>query len=67
MADLNQADKDRMKKSTFGLPESRKYPMPDAEHARLAEGFATRLEHEGKLSHTDAQRVRRKAHKVLGD
>ncbi len=38
-ADLNAAQRNALKDSDFGLPESRKYPMPDKEHVKLAIKF----------------------------
>src|SRR5919202_634657 len=51
--------------SEFGLPEQRKYPMPDASHARNAKARASQMEHAGKLSAADKKRVDRKADKIL--
>ena len=33
MATLTEKQRDKMAKSDFGLPEERKYPMPDKSHA----------------------------------
>lgn len=52
--------------SVFGLPGSRKYPMPDASHAATAKARATQMVKAGKLSPSSAQKVRAKANKVLG-
>jgi hypothetical protein len=41
MATLNEKKRDSLKSSTFGLPEERKYPMPDASHARNAKARAS--------------------------
>ena len=50
----------------FGLPEQRKYPMPDADHARNAKARASQMEHQGKLSASDRKKIDAKADKVLG-
>jgi hypothetical protein len=67
MADLTAAKRDKLAPSQFGLPKTHGYPMPDKEHARLAEEFATVEENKGKLSHTDASRIRAKARRKLGE
>jgi len=65
MAKLSTAKKKSEPKSDFGLPEKRKYPMPDASHARNAKARATQQEHAGKLSAADKKKIDRKADKVL--
>ncbi len=42
MAKLTTAKKKAEPKSDFGLPGERKYPMPDATHARNAKARASR-------------------------
>ncbi len=49
----------------FALPEKRKFPIPDAQHAANAKARATQGVKAGTLSTSDAARVRRKADKVL--
>ena len=65
MAELSKSKKKAEPKSDFGLPEERKYPMPDAAHARNAKARASQAEHAGKLSATDKKKVDNKADKVL--
>lgn len=36
MAKLTSAKRKKLKSSTFALPKSRKYPLPDKSHARNA-------------------------------
>lgn len=36
MAELSQKERDRLPRGRFGLPQERKYPLPDAAHARSA-------------------------------
>jgi hypothetical protein len=67
MADLTQAKRDKLPKKDFGLPKTESYPMPDRKHAALAETYATIEENKGKLSHTDAMRIRAKARQKLGE
>ena len=40
MATLSEKKPDNLKESQFGLPEERKYPMPDESHARNAKARA---------------------------
>lgn len=35
-AALTDAERDRLKTKTFGIPETRSYPMPDREHVLYA-------------------------------
>ena len=66
MARLTTTKKNSEPKSDFGLPEQRKYPMPDAAHARNAKARASQMEHQGKLSAGDKKKIDAKADKVLG-
>ena len=67
MATLTVKNKDHMKDSTFGLPEERKYPMPDKTHAANAKARASQQVHEGNLSKADKERIDRKADKILNE
>ena len=42
----------------FGLPGSRKYPMPDKNHAMVAKGRATQMLNKGKLLASSAAKIR---------
>ena len=66
MAKLTTAKKNSEPKSDFGLPDERKYPMPDAAHARNAKARASKAENEGKLSAADKKKVDTKANQKLG-
>jgi hypothetical protein len=63
---LPAAKKNAEPKQEFGLPKERKYPMPDASHARNAKARASQMEHQGKLSAADKKKIDGKADKVLG-
>jgi hypothetical protein len=65
MATLTTSKKKAEPKSDFGLPEKRKYPVPDAAHARNAKARASQMENAGKLSAADKKKVDTKADKVL--
>ena len=66
MAKLTTAKKKSESAKEFGLPEKRKYPMPDKSHARNAKARASQMEHQGKLSASDKKKIDAKANKVLG-
>jgi hypothetical protein len=59
---LNRA---KLKKSQFGLPGERKYPMPDAKHAANAKARAKQQLKKGKLSRSAYKRIVAKANRVL--
>jgi len=65
MATLDEKKRDKLKGSTFGLPEERKYPMPDASHARNAKARAAQQVKKGNLSKADERKIDRKADRVL--
>jgi hypothetical protein len=67
MAKLKAASRNKIPSSKFGLPSSRKYPMPDRSHAANAKARATQMVHKGKLSAASAAQIRRKANAVLGE
>jgi len=66
MAILKAARRNKLAKSTFGLPGSRKYPMPDKSHAANAKARATQMLSAGKLSPASAAKIRAKANRILG-
>ena len=55
----------KLKKSQFGLPGERKYPMPDEEHAVNAKGRAKQQLKKGKLSRAAYTKIVAKANKVI--
>ena len=66
MAQLSEKKRDSIPKSQFGLPEERKYPMPDKAHARNAKARASQQLHDGNLTKSEKSKIDRKADKVLG-
>ena len=66
MAQLSEKKRDSLKKSQFGLPEERKYPMPDKSHARNAKARAAQQEKKGTITATEEKKIDRKADRVLG-
>lgn len=67
MAKLSEKKRDSLKDSTFGLPDERKYPMPDESHARNAKARAAQQVKEGNLSKADERKIDRKADSILKD
>lgn len=67
MAKLKAAARKELPKSEFGLPGSRKYPMPDRAHAANAKSRATQQVAKGNLSSGAAARIRAKANRILGE
>ena len=60
MAKLYAADRKRMPKSSFAGP-GKSFPINDSTHARLAISGATRSEHVGNISASEAERIKAKA------
>ena len=65
MAKLTAKSRGKLEASTFGLPGSRKYPMPDKSHAANAKARATQMVAKGKLSPSSAAKIKAKANKIL--
>ena len=55
----------KLKRSQFGLPGKRKYPIPDRKHASNAKGRAKQQLKRGKLSRAAYKKVVARANKVL--
>lgn len=64
---LTSAARKAIPSGKFGLPGSRKYPMPDKSHAANAKARATQQVNKGNLSSSAAAKIRAKANRVLGD
>ena len=65
MAILTTKARNKLKKSTFGLPGEKKYPMPDKAHAANAKARATQMVKKGKLSSSSKAKIFAKANKIL--
>jgi hypothetical protein len=65
MSELSTKKRDSLPKSEFGLPEERKYPMPDKSHARNAKARASQQEEKGRISEAEKKRIDRKADRIL--
>jgi len=66
MAVLTARKRNKLKKSTFGLPGQRKYPMPDKAHAANAKSRAAQQVKAGNLSASSEKRIVAKANRILG-
>lgn len=62
---MRAARRRKIPRSQFGLPGSRRYPMPDRKHAAQAKARATQQYRKGRLSKTSRDRIRAKANRVL--
>jgi len=67
MAKLKAVERNSLPKGEFGLPGSRKYPMPNRSHAANAKARATQMVSKGKLSASSAAKIRAKANRILGE
>jgi hypothetical protein len=75
VADLSAKKREKLPAKDFGLPERAKtpkakkesgnYPMPDAKHAKNAKARAAQQRKAGNLSKSEAERVERKADRVI--
>jgi hypothetical protein len=65
MAKLTTKRRNSLKKSQFGLPGSRKYPMPDRAHAANAKARATQQYNKGRISKSTKNKIHAKANRVL--
>lgn len=65
MTKLTTKKRNKLPKSSFGLPSEEKYPMPDKSHAANAKARATQMVNKGKLSESQAEKIKAKANKIL--
>lgn len=65
MARLTAKRRRKLRKSQFGQPGRRAYPMPDRRHAANAKARATQMFRRGKLSKSARDRIHAKANRVL--
>jgi hypothetical protein len=65
MADLSTKKRNALPKSSFGLPGSRKYPMPDRAHAANAKARASQAVKAGRMSESTEATIDAKADKKL--
>jgi hypothetical protein len=65
MATMSERKRDSLKSSQFGLPDERKYPMPDESHAKNAKARASQQVKKGNLSKADEKKIDAKADRIL--
>lgn len=66
MAVLSTARRKALPKGEFGLPGSRKFPMPDRSHAANAKARASQQVAKGNLSPAAKSQIDAKANRILG-
>jgi hypothetical protein len=66
MSRLRAATRNALPATKFGLPEERKYPMNDREHAANAKGRARQQVKKGNLSPAKEKRIDTMANRILG-
>lgn len=62
---LTTSKRKQLKKSVFGLPSDKKYPINDKAHAINAKARATQMAKKGKLSASSAKKIKAKANRLL--
>ena len=67
MAELSTKKREKLPKSEFGLPEERKYPMPDKSHAANAKARASQQLDDGNLTKAEKTKIDRKADRILDE
>lgn len=66
MAKLTTKGRNALPKSDFGMPAERKFPMPDANHARNAKSRASQEVNAGRMSPSTEKKIDAKADRVMG-
>ena len=65
MAELSTKKRNSEPKSDFGLPDEKKYPMPDKSHARNAKARASQQVKKGNLTSAEKKKIDVKADRIL--
>ena len=65
MGELTERKRNAEPKSDFGLPDERKYPMPDKSHAANAKARASQQVKKGNLTKAQETKIDRKADRIL--
>lgn len=66
MAKLKAKARNALPAADFGMPGSRKYPMPDKTHAANAKARASQAENAGRISPSTKAKIDAKANRKLG-
>lgn len=65
MAELSYKQKKSFKPNVYGLPDEKKYPMPDVAHAKNAKARAQAQFDAGKLEKADLLKIETKANGMI--
>ena len=65
MATLSTRRRNALPESAFGLPGSRRYPMPDRNHAIAAKARASQQVKKGNLSKSSQAKINAKANSII--
>lgn len=65
MSKLSNNERNKLPKSDFGIPDERKYPMPDSSHAANAKARAKQQYNKGHISIQVLHHIDNKANKIL--
>lgn len=65
MSNLTAAERDRIPRAEFALPEKEMFPLIDMQHARAAEGLAGRALKAGTIDQAEYNEVEAKAKAYL--
>lgn len=65
MATLTSRRRNALPKSAFGLPGSRRFPMPDRAHAINAKARASQQVKAGNLSKSSQAKINAKANSII--
>lgn len=65
MGKLSSRSLNKLRSNQFGLPGSRRFPMPDKAHAANAKARATQMVKAGKLSASSKAKIFAKANRIL--
>jgi hypothetical protein len=65
MAELTAKKRKSIPKSEYGLPDEKKYPMPDKAHARNAKARASQQQNKGRITAAEEKKIDRKADRIL--
>jgi hypothetical protein len=65
VAKLTAKRRNKLPKSKFALPGSRRFPIHDRAHAANAKARATQMAKKGKISQSTKRKIHAKANRVL--
>jgi hypothetical protein len=66
MAKLTTKQRNKLPLTSFGLPGSRKFPMPDKAHAANAKARASQAVNAGRMSKSTEAKIDARADRKLG-